>query len=92
MTDLIDQYLLMKDLLGFIQAMYTVRIGEMIYVLWAMLIAVPIYMRTQSLTYISIVSLLFAGIVWVALPASSLHLTWVFLILGITGLIFKAFR
>jgi len=91
LTDL-DQYLLLKDLLGFIQATYTIRIGEMIYVLWAMMAFVPIYMRTQSLAYASVVFFLFAGIVWVMLPAESLYLAWVFMILGMASILWKLLR
>lgn len=90
--DLVDQYLLKGDLLGFLQACYTQRIGEMFYVLLLIIVLAPIYIRMQSLTYVSIIFMMFASIVWVALPVESYYLGWIFLILGITGLLFKAFR
>lgn len=92
MTDLVDQFLLNKDLLGFLTAMYTLKIGQWIYLLWMMIVAVPIYVRTQSLAYVSVIWILFGSIMVATLPAAGFPLGWILLGLGITGILWKGIR
>ena len=53
-ADLLDQYLQGGDLVGFIIAVYTSLIGEIFFGLIILIVSIPLYLRTQSVMYCSI--------------------------------------
>lgn len=89
MDDFLTQYLFQGDLVGFIIAVWTSSMGQMFYGMLIAILTVPLYMRTQSLTYVSILWLLSWGILQTMLPLAVWNIGHVFLILGTGGLLFK---
>ncbi len=91
-VDDVDQiwvYLTNLDLLGFITACYTTRIGEFFYGFIMLVVMVAIYLRTESLTYCIIVSLLIGSLgFFVAAPSISTIAT-ILIVLGLIGLFYK---
>lgn len=87
---LLLQYLTRGDLLGFIVACYTTRIGQLFYAIVALIFTVPLALRTQSVTYVAIVWLLLAGIFQTAVPLIA-PASVLLIVLAIGALFFKAF-
>jgi len=85
------QYLLNGDLIGFINAIYISLIGELFYGLIVLMVTVPIYIRTQSLGYVCIVWLLVGALLQVVLPVATFNIGWVFIVLGLAGILWKLF-
>lgn len=88
--DLLLQYLLAGDLLGFIVACYTTRIGQVFYALIALIITVPLAIRTQSITYVAIIWILLGGLFQAAMPVISPVAVFL-IILGVGSLLYRLF-
>jgi len=89
--NLIEQYLLNNDLIGFIIAIYTSVLGQLFYGVLVMIITVPLYMRTQSLSYVTILWILMGTLIETVLPIAVFNIGHVLIVLGIAGLLYKLF-
>jgi hypothetical protein len=83
-------YLQSGDLIGFIIACYTSRIGQLFYVILILCFTVPLALRTQSITYVAIVWLICGAVMIPAVPLIS-PAAVILLILGIAGLIYRVY-
>jgi len=84
-----------RDLVGFILHPYLAVIGNLFYGLLVLIICVPLYIRYKSLTPILILFIIFGGaggIFSLMVPTAGLGLAWIFLLFGLTGLLYKVFR
>ena len=88
--DLLTQYLLAGDLLGFLVACYTTRIGQVFYAILALIITVPLAIRTNSIAYVAIVWIILGGLFQVAMPVVS-PVAVLLIILGVASLLYKLF-
>ncbi len=88
--DLLTQYLLAGDLLGFLVACYTTRIGQVFYAIVALIITVPLAIRTQSITYVAIIWVILGGLFQAAMPVVSPVAVFL-IILGVGSLLYKLF-
>lgn len=70
-VDLLLQYLSQGDLLGFLVATFTTRIGQNFYAILTLMLSVPLYLRTQNVMYCVIAWLLLGGLFLVAMPIVS---------------------
>jgi len=86
------QYLINGDLIGFINAVFTSRLGELWYALIVFAITFPLYLRTQSLIFVCILWILLGNILVVMVPISVFKLGYVLMVIGIGGLLYKLFR
>ena len=89
MSDLLSQYIMNGDLIGFINAVYTSLIGEIWYAIPLAIIFIPLYIKTGSLTFCSIMWILLGGVLVGLLPARAAAAGTVFIILGIAVLLYK---
>jgi len=83
------------DLIGFILYPYVNLIGNLFYGLIMLIICVPLYNRYRSLTPILVLFILFGGatgIFSLLVPVAGLNLAWIFMLLGLAGLLYKVFR
>jgi hypothetical protein len=83
-------YLQTGDLIGFIMACYVTKLGQVFYAILALLLTVPLAIRTQSVVYVAVVWLVLAGVFQAAVPLiapASVLLT----ILAIAALLYKAY-
>jgi hypothetical protein len=85
------QYLLNYDLVGFIFACYTSTIGQTFFVILAMLFTAPLYIRTKNLTVLGILWLLIGGIFIVAMPIVS-PMAVLLTVLGLAAVLYKLFQ
>lgn len=83
-------YLEAGDLLGFLVACYTSVIGQLFYVILILCFTVPLALRTQSITYVSIVWLICGAVMIPAVPLIS-PASVLLLILGVGGLIYRVY-
>jgi hypothetical protein len=83
-------YLAQGDLIGFIIACYTSRIGQIFYVILILCFTVPLALRTQSITYVAVVWLILGALFIPAVPLISPAAVFL-LILGIAGLIYRVY-
>jgi len=89
-ADLLMTYLLNGNLLGFIVATFTTRLGQLFWVIPLMTVSVAAYLRTQNLMFCALLWLGFGSLFIVAAPIVSP--VAVFLVaLGISVLIVKIF-
>jgi len=91
--DLLSQYILKGDLIGFLSAIYMQSMGQYFYVLLVLVVLIPVYMKSQSLTYCYLI-LVFAGagtLLSGLLPLGSLNVAHVLLALGGGGLLYRLF-
>lgn len=88
--DLLTQYLLAGDLFGFIVACYTTRIGQVFYAILALMVTIPLALRTQSITYVAIIWILIGGLFQVAMPVVS-PVAVLLIILGVGSLFYRLF-
>ncbi len=89
--NLLWQYLLAGNLIGFIFACYTVTIGQSVFVLIAILISVPLYVRLKNLTVLAIAWILIGGVLIAAMPIVS-PFAVLLVVLGIAAVIYKIFQ
>ncbi len=88
--DLLTQYLLAGDLLGFLVACYTTRIGQVFYAILALIITVPLAIRTNSISYCAIIWIVLGGLFQAAMPVISPVAVFL-IILGVASLLYKLF-
>jgi hypothetical protein len=86
------QYLWSGDFMGFIQAVYTQAFGsaDVFYGVAIMLVMVPLYIRTKSLMFMSILWILLGSLFLVAMPLVS-GLAVLLLVLGIGSMLYQLF-
>lgn len=89
MADLLSQYLLKGDLIGFINAVYTSLIGELWFAIPLMIIFIPLYIKTRSIAYCALLWMLLGGILIGLLPAQAATVGSIFVILGVAIILFK---
>lgn len=92
-TGWIWQFLFEGDFLGALQSYFLSAFGyvDLLYGLVALLFFMPLYIKTRSLLLLCIMWILVGGFFVVLMPVVS-GLAVLFMILGIGGLIYKAFR
>jgi len=90
--NLIDQYLRNGDLVGFIIAVYTSLIGQVFYGIMMVIVTVPLYVRTQSVMYCSILWVTVSGLLSALIPTAGFNISYVLLAAGIAGILFELFR
>ena len=92
MAGVLWEKLLEGDLLGFLVSCYTTMLGnpDIFYGLLTMITTGVLYIRTQSLLYVSIVWILLGGILIVAMPAVS-PIAVFLLAFGVAGMLYKTF-
>ena len=88
-SDLLSQYLMNGDLIGFINAVYTSLLGEIWYAIPLAIIFIPLYIKTGSLTFCSIMWILLGSLLVGLLPARAATVGTTFIILGIAVLLYK---
>jgi len=86
------QYLYEGDILGFVQAVYVsaFKSVDLFYGFLMLLFTTPLYIRTRSLIFLSILWILVGGWFLVATPLVS-GLAILLMILGLAALLFKLF-
>lgn len=87
--------LLNLQFIDFLFFPYVNVLGSTFYGLLMLLICMPVYQRTHSLQPILIMFILFggaSGIFTLLIPAIGMGLGWIFLVIGLAGLLYKAFR
>jgi len=93
--DLLLYQLNVGNFVGFIFMPYTNLVGNLFYGLVLLIFFVPLYNRYKSFSPIIILLILFGGaggILSLMVPEAGLGISWIFLIVGIGGLIYKVFR
>lgn len=70
-VDLLMQYLINGDLLGFLVACFTTRMGQSFYAFIAFIVSVPLYNRTQTVIFPVVLWLLLGGLFFIAMPMIS---------------------
>lgn len=93
--DMMNFFLFNGNFIGFILAGYTNYIGSLFYGLLLMIFFVPLYNRYKSFSPIIILLILFGGaggLLSLMVPEAGLGISWIFLIVGIGGLIYKVSR
>lgn len=91
-ADLIRQYLQKGDIIGFINAVFTLTIGEFWYVFPLMFIFIPLYIKTGSLEYVVVLWILIGGILTAMLPAPAMQITAILTVLGIAFILYRLVR
>lgn len=86
------QYLFEGDYLGFIQAVYVsaFQSADIFYALIMLLFTAPLYIRTKSLLFVSIIWILLGGLFLVAMPIVS-GVAMLLMIFGLAGMLFKLY-
>lgn len=86
------QYLYEGDVLGFLQAVYVsaFQSADIFYAMVALLFTAPLYIRTKSLLFMSIIWTLLGGFFLVAMPIVS-GVAMLLLIFGLAGMLFKLY-
>lgn len=86
------QYLFEGDYLGFIQAVYVsaFQSADIFYALVIMLFTSPLYIRSKSLLFLSIIWILLGGLILVATPIIA-GVAMLLMIFGLAGMLFKLF-
>lgn len=84
------QNLLAGDLLAFITGIYTLNIGQLFYAILILLFTIPLYIRTHSFLFVSIVWMLIGGALMVAMPIVG-SVAVFFLSVGLAGMFWKLF-
>ncbi len=86
---IVDGYISTGNYIGLFVAPYALLLGDMFGGVCIFAIMLPLYMRTQSLNYCLIVWVLLSAALTAALPLSTFRLAYVFLIIGVAGLLYK---
>lgn len=89
-VELLMQYLLQGDLLGFLVATYTTRLGQSFYAITSFFVSVPLYNRTQTVMAPVILWILLAGFFLAAMPAIS-PVAVILIIIALTVIFTQAF-
>jgi len=83
------------DFVGFILYPYVNLVGNLFYGIVMLIICVPLYNRYHSLTPILVLFILLGGatgIFSLLIPEAGLGVSWIFMLLGLAGLLYKVFR
>lgn len=88
--NLLIQYLLSGDFIGFITACYTSKIGQGFYALVLLVVFGVMYNRTQSIALCSIMWLLL-GSLWIAATSIVSPIAVILCGLGLAGILYKLF-
>jgi len=91
MSDLITQYLVQGDLIGFVLAIFTSSMGEYFYGLLILFITVPVYMRTQSLTYVYLLWACSGLLLLPLIPLGAYSVAGILITVGGAGILYKLF-
>jgi len=91
MDDLLSQYLLKGDLIGFIIALYTSVMGEVFFAFILLGISVPLYIRTQSLAYVTVVWIILGALLEAIIPTTGLSLGKILMVLGVAAILYQLF-
>lgn len=70
-VEMLLQYLLQGDFLGFLTGCFTTRIGQNFYAILALIFSIPLYNRTQNVMYCSLVWIILGGLFIIAMPLVS---------------------
>jgi len=82
-------YLRSGNLIGFVTSAYTNLMGEVFWAVIVLVISVPIYMKTGSLVYVSVMWLLLGSILGAMLPPEASHIAWILIGLGVSVIFYK---
>jgi len=77
------------DLLGASLAPYFSLLGGYFYLFFAILLSVPLAIKTNSIVPPSILMLLFSGIILATTPVETHKIAYLLLLLGIAGLLYR---
>ena len=88
----LNQFIYEGDLFGFLQAVYASAFGtaDIFYGFVSLLIVLPLYIRTKSLTFCAIVWILLGSFFIVASPLVS-GIAILLVLMGIASLLYKVF-
>jgi len=89
--ELMNQYLKTGNLVGFVFAIYSSLIGDLIFGIIILIISIPLYLRTQSLAYVALLWLLLGSMFAFLIPIPARMTGYVFMILGVAGILYKLF-
>lgn len=83
------------DFVGFILYPYLNLVGNLFYGLVMLMVCVPLYNRYRSVVPILVLFIIFggaAGIFTLLVPEIGAGLGWIFMLLGLAGILYKVFR
>ena len=89
MSDLLSQYLMQGDFIGFINAVYTSILGELWFAIPLLILFVPLYIKTESLEFCAILWILIGGLLIAMLPAMAATTGTLLLVLGLAVLLYR---
>jgi len=89
--NLINQYLGMGDASGFVISTYTYSMGDTFFGIVLLALTIPLYIRTQSVSFVGILWVLVGGMMNILLPAGGISLGNVLLVVGFSALIYRLF-
>ncbi len=89
--ELLWQLLQQGDFIGFLTALYTSLLGDLFYGIVLLALALPLYIRTQSLTYVAIMWIILMGVFTVILPAEAYRIVRILFVLGVASAILSLF-
>lgn len=88
-------YIVVGDLIGLVIAVYATTMGAFFFAALLLIFSLPLYIRTQSLTYCVIVWVVCSGLVLtlvpLSLPATVLHVISIFIVLAVGGILYTLF-
>ena len=85
----ISGYLAAGDYLGLAFAPFGLLLGDMFGAIIMFAIMMPLYNRTQSIDYCLMVWCMLSATLTVILPLATFRLAYIFLILGVTVMLYK---
>lgn len=89
--ELLWQYLQQGDLVGFATALFTSVLGDLFYALILLALTLPLYIRTQSLSYVAVLWIVLSGALVVLVPAEAQRLLRLLFVLGVAAILLKLF-
>jgi len=89
MSDLLTQYLMQGDFIGFINAVYVSILGELWFAIPLMILFIPLYIKTESLEFCAILWVLIGGSLIAMLPAMAATTGTLLLVLGLSVLLYR---
>lgn len=92
MTDLLQQYLMQGDLLGFVNAVFTSSMGSIYYGFLMLIVIVPLYARTQSLAYVTVLAIILSAAFYALVPVAAQSIVGLLLVLAVGGTMLYLFR
>jgi len=89
--NLLQQYLRIGDVSGFAIAIYTQSMGDIFFGLILLALTIPLYIRTQSLGYISILWITVSSLIETLVPTPGINLGKIILVIGVAGVLYSLF-